>query len=56
MGWTLGKVKTAVKEEANSPLYCELQDAFNDVKLMVDGEKNKKSLDDLINELRNTDN
>ena len=56
MGWTLEKVKTVAKEGKNSPLYDELQSAFKDVKLMVDGKKPKKSLDDLINELRNTNN
>jgi len=56
MGWTLEKAKMTVKKETHSPLYYELQDAFKDVKLMVDGKKAKKSLDDLINELRNTNN
>jgi hypothetical protein len=53
MGWTLKKNAT-VKEETHSPLYYELQSAFRDVKLMVDGKKPKKSLDELIYELRNT--
>lgn len=46
----LEKVKI---EDMRNPLYYELQDAFKDVTLMID-EKKKKTLDDLINELRNT--
>jgi hypothetical protein len=44
--------KTVAKENT-SPLYYDLESAFKDVKLMVDGKKPKKPLDDLINELRN---
>jgi hypothetical protein len=56
MGWTLEKAKIATKEEKENPLYDELRSAFKDVKLMMDGKKPKKSLDELINELRNTNN
>jgi nitrate/nitrite-specific signal transduction histidine kinase len=59
MGWTIQRAKSAmaaVKEETHSPLYCELQSAFRDVKLMMDGKKPEKSIDDLIYELRNTNN
>ena len=36
--------------------YKELDNAFKDVKLMIDGKKEKQSLDSLIYELRSTDN
>jgi len=49
---TLKRVRK--KAEQHSPLYYHLQDAFKDVKLMVDGKKPKQTLDDLINELRNS--
>jgi len=43
------KEKTAVKSE----LYRGLNSAFADVRLMLDGKKKEKSLDELIDELRN---
>jgi hypothetical protein len=41
------------REETISPeeLYGRLDRAFHDVKLMMDGKKRKKTLDELINEL-----
>jgi len=39
-----------------SRLYKELDSAFKDVKLMIDGKKPKQSLDNFIYELRSTDN
>ena len=44
------------KIQQKTQIYKELDSAFKDVKLMIDGKKEKKSLDDLIYELRNTDN
>jgi hypothetical protein len=51
MGWTFTKVKTKQK---HSPLYYELDHAFKDVKLMIDGKKPEKTLDELIYELQNS--
>jgi hypothetical protein len=48
------KEKTVQKKEQHSPLYYDLQSAFHDVKLMVDGKKCEKTLDELIYELRNS--
>jgi hypothetical protein len=47
------RTKETADAEQHSPLYYELQSAFRDVKLMVDGKKRKKTLDELIDELRN---
>jgi hypothetical protein len=38
-----------------SKIYRDLQEAFRDVKDMMDGKKPKRTLDELINELRNDD-
>jgi hypothetical protein len=54
MGWTVAKAKTATKAEEHSQLYYDLQSAFRDVRLMIDGKKPEKSLDELIDELRNS--
>ena len=43
------KVKQAPRK---SELYESLNSAFADVRLMLDGKKEKKTLDQLINELR----
>ena len=40
------------KEAKKSWLYYELEGAFNDVRLMREGKKRKKSLDELIEELQ----
>ena len=40
------------KEAKKSWLYYELEGAFNDVRLMREGRKREKSLDELIEELR----
>jgi len=45
------KVKHEVKEEKHSPLYYQLQSAFHDVKLMVDGKMQEKTLDEFLAEL-----
>jgi hypothetical protein len=45
--------KALVKEE-DTELYRHLDSAFKDVKLMIDGKKEEKTLDELINELRNS--
>ena len=37
-----------------SELYDSLNQAFADVRLMMDGKKKKKTLDELIDELRNS--
>jgi len=49
---TFQKSKTK-EEETISPeeLYGNLDSAFRDVKLMIDGKKRKKSLQELIDEL-----
>ena len=43
-----------LKKEEKSWLYYELEGAFADVRLMMDGKKKKKTLDELIDELRNS--
>ena len=45
------KVKPVGKKEKRSPLYYQLQSAFHDVKLMVDGKKQEKTLDEFLAEL-----
>ena len=44
----------AKKPEQKSELYHSLNRAFADVRLMLDGKKRKKTLDELIDELRNS--
>ncbi|MDR0733590.1 MAG: hypothetical protein LBF08_05985 [Dysgonamonadaceae bacterium] len=44
--------KTKEKEEKHSPLYYELQSAFRDVKLMIDGKKKEKTIEEFLAELR----
>ena len=46
--------KPAKKHPPKSELYHELNHAFADVRLMMDGKKKKKTLDELIDELRNS--
>ena len=51
---TFPEIKTQEKEEETismEELYGNLDRAFRDVKLMVDGKKRKKSLQELIDEL-----
>jgi hypothetical protein len=42
-----------VKAAQKSELYEGLKSAFTDVRLMLDGKKKEKTLDELIDELRN---
>jgi hypothetical protein len=42
------------KKEGKSWLYHGLEEAFADVRLMMDGKKPKKTLNELIDELRNS--
>jgi uncharacterized protein with ACT and thioredoxin-like domain len=42
------------KEAKKSWLYYELEGALNDVRLMREGKKKEKTLDELIDELRNS--
>jgi len=46
--------KTEEKTESEFNLYDSLDQAFADVRLMIDGKKKKKTLDELIDELRNS--
>jgi len=46
--------KPPKKEAKKSDLYHRLDRAFADVRLMMDGKKKKKTLDELIDELRNS--
>jgi hypothetical protein len=39
------------KEEKKSWLYYELKSAFTDVKLMMDGKKREKTIEELLDEL-----
>ena len=48
--------KSKEKKAKKSWLYYELKGAFADVRLMMDGKKKKKTLDELIDELRNRAN
>ena len=50
MGWTIQKAETEVKAEEHSPLYYELQSAFKDVKLMIDGKKPEKTIEEFLAE------
>ena len=50
--FTKVKRKKAAPESANSELYDTLNRAFADMKLMMDGKKKKRTLDELIEELR----
>jgi hypothetical protein len=45
--------KAPVREE-DTELYKSLNSAFRDVRLMMDGKKREKTLDELIYELRNS--
>jgi hypothetical protein len=45
--------QTALKKD-DVGLYTHLDSAFKDVKLMMDGKKKEKALDELIYELRNS--
>jgi len=45
--------KPTEKTARKSELYHGLDSAFADVRLMLDGKKREKSLDELIDELRN---
>jgi hypothetical protein len=49
---TVKKEKTAVKSEPEFNLYESLDRAFADVKLMMDGKKRKKTLDEFLEEIR----
>jgi hypothetical protein len=53
MGWTFKKAKT---KEKHSPLYYELDHAFKDVKLMIDGKKPEKTIEEFLDEIRNNNN
>ena len=44
--------KSGKKEAKNSWLYGELEEALKDVRLMREGKKKEKTLDELITELR----
>ena len=45
------KTKTKAKAKPKSTLYERLDSAFADVRLMMDGKKREKTLDELIDEL-----
>jgi len=47
-------IKKERKPEPKGELYESLNRAFADVRLMIDGKKRKKTLDELIDELRNS--
>ena len=49
MGWTVKRSKAKDGEE-HSPLYYRLQSAFRDVKLMMDGKKPKKTIEEFLAE------
>jgi hypothetical protein len=53
---TFEKPAVAKEEEyiSKEELLDDLNDAFRDVRLMMDGKKKKKTLDELIHELRNS--
>jgi len=46
--------KPVEKPKPKSELYSSLNRAFADVRLMMDGKKKKKTLDELIDELRDS--
>ncbi|MDR2138496.1 MAG: hypothetical protein LBP50_02970 [Tannerella sp.] len=39
------------KKETHSPLYYELESAFQDVKLMIDGKKKEKTIEEFLAEV-----
>ena len=45
--------KLPKKKAKKSWLYYELENAFNDIQLMREGKKKEKTLDELIDEIRN---
>jgi hypothetical protein len=50
-------VRTATKQSTmpgESELYKHLKSAFRDVRLMMEGKKRKKTLDEFLDELRNS--
>ena len=51
VSFTKVKPVTKTEEEKHSPLYYQLQNAFHDVKLMVDGKMREKTLDEFLAEL-----
>jgi hypothetical protein len=51
---SLPQVVTFEKTKEKSELYHGLNSAFADVRLMLDGKKKEKTLDELIDELRNS--
>ena len=51
---TVSIEKPKEKSATKSELYHSLNCAFADVRLMMDGKKKEKTLDELINELRNS--
>ncbi|MDR2564226.1 MAG: hypothetical protein LBC98_09865 [Prevotellaceae bacterium] len=55
MGWTIEKAQV-MEENEHSPLYYQLQGAFRDVKLMMDGEKPKKTIEEFLAELPDDNN
>ena len=42
------------KQPKKSWLYCELEEAFNDVRLMREGKKRKKTAQEFLEEIRNS--
>jgi hypothetical protein len=48
------RTKSVAKTEEHSPLYYDLQSAFRDVRLMIDGKKKKKTAQEFLYELRNS--
>ena len=46
--------KSAEKQEPQSELYESLNRAFADVRLMLDGKKKKKTVEEFLDELRNS--
>ena len=46
--------KTMEKTETHSPLYYKLGSAFKDVKLIMDGKQKRQTLDEFLDELRNS--
>ena len=51
---SIPQVVTFEEAKPKSELYHSLNHAFADVSLMMDGKKKKKTLDELINELRDS--
>jgi hypothetical protein len=48
------RTKSVAKAEEHSPLYYRLQSGFRDVREILDGKQKRQTLDEFLDELRNS--